>query len=198
MDDRRGRWDRSVGGEARADAHRSVILGAAARIRAASDGPLTVTDVVALAGIGRNTFYEHFEDADAVVAALDEIALRDLEDALDAGASRAATPIARLRSVASACLEYSKVNPESATSIFGGHVRSESRQSTRRILASRLTAILAGARSAGTVGRVVDDARLAAIAGAYEAVAARVATETTADVSTDVEALVDLTLRAFR
>ncbi len=198
MDDRRGRWDRSVGGEARADGHRSAILGAAARIRAASDGTLTVTDIVALAGVGRNTFYEHFEDADAVVAALDEIAVRDLDHALDAGASRAATPIAQLRSVASACLEYSRVHPESATSIFGGHVRSESRQSTRRILASRLTAILAGARAAGTVGRAVDDARLAAITGAYEAVAVRVAAETSADVTRDVEALVDLTIRAFR
>src|SRR5262245_25341690 len=78
----RGRYDR---GRSRAERFREQylrLLGAAGR--AERDGVETVSYVVGLAGAGRNTFYECFDDfAHALRAARGEAALR-MRAALDA------------------------------------------------------------------------------------------------------------------
>lgn len=63
----RGRYDRSLTLEERARAQRTAIVEACQGLLQSSAAWPTVTEIVRDSGVGRNTFYEHFDQAGAVV-----------------------------------------------------------------------------------------------------------------------------------
>jgi AcrR family transcriptional regulator len=191
----RGRWDRRVPGEARRVSQRRKILEAVGRV-AAEQGEVTVGEVVTAAGIGRNTFYEHFDDARAAVEALEREGLARLRALLDARMEDARTPVEQLRALSAGWVEV--VRDSACSALFRAHAGGPDRATARGELEERLRAVLLEARAAGTVARVPEAIRVTCLAGAFDAVADRIVSDDAVDAKAAAEALVDVTLRAFR
>ena len=66
---KRGQYDRALSRRDRQDAQRERVIGALA-ILSASERELSISNVVEVAGIGRNTFYEYFDDVDHALGAI--------------------------------------------------------------------------------------------------------------------------------
>jgi AcrR family transcriptional regulator len=100
----RGRYDRRESRAMRLARQRELLLDATAVAFAQSREP-SVEDVVALSGMGKNTFYAHFKDlngaADAVVDAL----VARLDARLGSALAGVRTPVARLRALCETLVE---------------------------------------------------------------------------------------------
>ncbi len=106
----RGQYDRHQTREQRLSEQRDRLLAATARILV-GDGPRNVARVIALAGVGRSTFYEYFDDLEhAQRAALAAVAHR-VEESLAAAERRSRTPVERLRALAAAWLAEVEDDP---------------------------------------------------------------------------------------
>jgi AcrR family transcriptional regulator len=104
----RGQYDRALTRERRqAEQRERLLLATAAAFAHQQRG---VSGVIALAGVGRNTFYEYFDDFAHALDALGSRALARLELACRTALERARTPIERLRAISrawcSALLEF--------------------------------------------------------------------------------------------
>src|ERR1700753_829934 len=100
VDSRRGRWSRAVSrGERQARARQPVLDTTA---QALATGEATATDIVLRAGVGRSTFYEHFEDVDDAVSAATREASERVRASLRAAVEHAHTPRERRRARAAA------------------------------------------------------------------------------------------------
>jgi AcrR family transcriptional regulator len=107
---KRGQYDRALSRRERQDAQRERVIGALAALGAA-DRELSIANVVELAGIGRNTFYEYFDDVDHALTVIKARALRELGARLDARLQVARTPLERVRGVARAWADALIANP---------------------------------------------------------------------------------------
>jgi len=87
----RGRWDRGTTDDGRRESARARLLDATARVVASRGGSATVTEIIGLAGIGRNTFYEHFASVDAAVSEV----VRGVADAVGNALHSSAAPAGR-------------------------------------------------------------------------------------------------------
>jgi AcrR family transcriptional regulator len=195
----RGRWDRSVPGDRRHEIHRRRLLDATRAAVAAGGGPATATQVVGLAGVGRNTFYEHFENVEDAVGAAYRETLDEIRQAIEDAVGDARTPIEGLRALTTAWLAAAPRHSGALlAALSGGDRERGARAALRHDLEDQLWSVLASARAAGAVGIRVEPVRLACIAGAFERAAADVADDGETDVARVAETLVDVTLRAFR
>lgn len=101
---KRGRYDRALSRRERQAAQRERVIAAIAAITA-TDRELSVANVVEVAGIGRNTFYEYFDDLEHALIAIKGRALRDFTPRLAAAMEAARTPLERIRALARVWVE---------------------------------------------------------------------------------------------
>jgi AcrR family transcriptional regulator len=106
----RGQYDRRLPRERRLAEQRERLIVATALALAKSEAP-SVAEVIALAGMGRNTFYEYFDDVSHARKAAEARGLRALEDALQRAEARTRTPVERFRAVAGAWLDVAISTP---------------------------------------------------------------------------------------
>jgi AcrR family transcriptional regulator len=189
----RGRWERYLSREARADSQRRRILGALPGLIAELGNAFTVDDVVEAAGIGRNTFYVHFEGTDAAVETLLAEVLEELTRALSEVDAASRTPLARVRGIAAVWARCSARRP--ALSLLA-HAGAED-DGVNGALRAHLTDALRGARRAGIVGREPDALRVELLIGAFDAAAVQLAEDPGSE-GRVADALVDLVLRGLR
>jgi AcrR family transcriptional regulator len=107
---KRGRYDRALSRRERQAAQRERVITALAALSLA-EKELSVANVVELAGIGRNTFYEYFDDIEHALITIKTRALRDLAARLDSTAHTARTPLERIRALARAWSENLFIDP---------------------------------------------------------------------------------------
>src|SRR6188768_767645 len=163
---KRGRYDRALSRQARQAAQRERVIAALG----ATDRELSVAQVVELAGIGRNTFYEYFDDLEHALAAIQSRALRDLSLRVESVLPAARTPLERIRALARAWAENLSENP--------GQVKLALRAQAELIEATQLSVLgqyLAGLLSAELEGRsalpgLAEPLRVAVVAAVFDAV----------------------------
>jgi AcrR family transcriptional regulator len=195
----RGHWDRMLSCDDRRVAQRLRILAATARANAEHGRALTLSDIVLEAGVGRNTFYEHFEDVDAAIRAAVAESIEGTARAIEQAVADARTPIERLRSMARAWVASALERPGLVDAIRQDPTRQSGRTSGRTGLERALGDVLADAKAAGVIGQGPEPVRLFCVVGAFEAAAVLIG-ETTPPIHRErmEDLLVDLTLRAFR
>ena len=166
---KRGRYDRTLSRRDRQAAQRERVLAALVAISAA-ERELSVASVVEFAGIGRNTFYEYFDDLEHALLAIKGRALRDFASRVDTALKTARTPIERVRALARVWTENLLENP--------AHVKLALRAQAERIDASQLSALgqhLAAVLSAEFDARsalpgLAEPLRVAVVAALFDAV----------------------------
>jgi AcrR family transcriptional regulator len=105
----RGQYDRALSRAERQSEQRERLIEAAAE--AFATGPATIARIVAAAGVGRNTFYEFFDDPEHALAQVEAKALRGLEARTRERAAAARTPLEKLRALARAWFEVLDEQP---------------------------------------------------------------------------------------
>src|SRR6187431_2269228 len=194
---KRGRYDRALSRQARQAAQRERVIAAIAAL-GATDRELSVAQVVELAGIGRNTFYEYFDDLEHAQAAITSRVLRDFALRVEAALRAARTPLERIRALARAWAENLLENP--------GQVRLALRAQAELLEATQLSLLgqhMAGVLSAELEGRsalpgLAEPLRVAAVAALFDAVSRahlNVRTMTTEELQ---RVLADWSLRLLR
>ena len=93
----RGRYDRTASQEHRRRDQREQLLSAGALLLSSEREAPSVRELIAMTRMGRNTFYEHFDDIGDLVDAVQHLALFRLTDPLRSLTSRAPTPGGRER-----------------------------------------------------------------------------------------------------
>src|SRR6187399_1605110 len=107
---KRGRYDRALSRRERQTAQRERVIAAIAAI-SATDRELSVANVVEVAGIGRNTFYEYFDDLEHALLAIRGRALSDFALRVTVAMQQARTPLERIRALARVWTENLLANP---------------------------------------------------------------------------------------
>ena len=146
------------------------------------------------AGVGRNTFYEHFADVNAVLREARSAALGGVVRELERAEAAARTPIEKLRAVARAWVTSVAAGGEMlrASLDASGAQGAAADAPLHRVL----TRIAAEARSAGATSAAPESLRVWAAVGAFEIVARRLGAD--ADVALASRTLADLAVRMFR
>ena len=93
----RGRYDRTASLEHSRRDQREQLLSAGALLLSSEREAPSVRELIAMTRMGRNTFYEHFDDIGDLVDAVQHLALFRLTDPLRSLTSRAPTPGGRVR-----------------------------------------------------------------------------------------------------
>src|SRR5450755_3486457 len=107
---KRGQYDRALSRNERQAAQRERVIAAIATL-AAAGRELSVASVVEHAGIGRNTFYEYFDDVEHALRSLNDLARRELVTRVEQALRLARTPLERVRAVARAWADNVAANP---------------------------------------------------------------------------------------
>jgi len=166
---KRGQYDRALSRQERQAAQRERVIAAIAAI-SATDRELSVAHVVELAGIGRNTFYEYFDDLEHALAAINTRVLRDFKLRVDTALQLARTPLERVRALARAWTENLLENPT--------QVKLALRAQAEPLEATQLSLLgqhVAGLLSAELDGRsalpgLAEPLRVAVVAAVFDAV----------------------------
>jgi len=95
---KRGQYDRALSRSERQLAQRERVIAAIALI-SASDRELNIANVVEAAGIGRNTFYEYFDDLEHALLAIKNRVLSDFATRVAVAMQAARTPLERIRAL---------------------------------------------------------------------------------------------------
>jgi AcrR family transcriptional regulator len=96
---KRGRYDRGLSRRERQAAQRERVIAAIAAI-SATKRELSVANVVEVAGIGRNTFYEYFDDLEHALLAIRRRAVSEFAPRVVEALQDARTPLERIRALA--------------------------------------------------------------------------------------------------
>ena len=166
---KRGQYDRALSRRERQAAQRERVIAAIAAI-SATERELNVANVVELAGIGRNTFYEYFDDIDHALVAIKSRALGDLATRIDVALQAARTPLERVRVLARAWAEHLFESP--ALAKLALRAQAEVVESTQlSALAQHVVQVL-GAEQAGrgALPGLADPLRLLVIGALFDAV----------------------------
>jgi AcrR family transcriptional regulator len=107
---KRGLYDRALTRHERQAAQQERVIAAIAAV-SASGRELSVASVVEHAGIGRNTFYEYFDDVDHALSAIKSRARRDLVARVELALQTARTPLERIRALARGWVENLSADP---------------------------------------------------------------------------------------
>ena len=194
---KRGQYDRALSRRDRQTAQRARVL-AAVLVVSASDQELNVANVVESAGIGRNTFYEYFDDIDHALSAIKARALRELAERVSLALQAARTPLERMRALARAWTEHLFDN--AALARFALKTQSEALEPSQlSALAQQLARSLEQeieARSA--LPGLADPLRVLAVAAVFDALS-RAHTTTKPLSSAELQrTLAELSLRLLR
>ena len=194
----RGRWDRGQSDVERRKRTRELIVEAASTVVALRGvRGATAAEIIEVAGVGRNTFYEHFETSEAVVAEAVRRAADEMNAAVVAAVGAAPTPRERLRALCSVWLTELSRRATLLAAVCDG--ASEQRASIVRALEGELRGALDFARKSGAVGQTTTDGgRLSCVVGAFVGAAEHLVAHPLSDVRAMSEVLADVTLRAFR
>lgn len=106
----RGQYDRRQSREQRLAEQKERLVAATARACALHAAP-SVAHVIEIAGVGRGTFYEYFDDVEHARAAVVGAAQRRMEHALRAAEARSRTPVERFRALAAEWLSVAETDP---------------------------------------------------------------------------------------
>lgn len=109
----RGQYDRRQPREVRLLEQRERLISATALALARADAP-TLTDIVKLARVSRNTFYEYFDDLGHARAAATQRGKQRAEQALRRAEQSARTPVERWRALARAWFAWVALDPAEA------------------------------------------------------------------------------------
>jgi AcrR family transcriptional regulator len=109
----RGQYDRRQTRDQRLAEQRDRLVAATARAFAFHAAP-SVAHVIEIAGVGRGTFYEYFDDVEHARAAAVSAMERAMDKALRAAEARSRTPVERFRSLTAAWLELAEEEPAGA------------------------------------------------------------------------------------
>jgi AcrR family transcriptional regulator len=161
---------------------RERLLAATALVMAHEASP-SVSSIVRRAGVGRNTFYEYFDDVRHAVEAAEAAVLRRIEQLLREAEAQARTPVERWRSLVRTWLAFADEEPGAMLLVLTVGMRA-----TRSIsngagsFEAALLRSLETLRSAGVTSPPAGRDRVLAVAAAGEAFArglarARVARE---------------------
>lgn len=208
----RGQYDRRAPRERRIAEQRERLVEATA-LAAAYEPSVSVASIVRRAGVGRNTFYEYFDDIAHAVEAAESAALRRVEQSLRDAESTSRTPVERWRSLARAWLAFAGTEPESMLLVLGVDMRATRATSKGAVvLEAALVRSLETLKSAGVTSPPASAERVLAVAAVGEVYARACARHALAaapaglpqGVSDDVElerlerSLVDVAVRLLR
>lgn len=176
---------------------REAIVEATNRVVAVR-GPrgTTAGEIIDASGVGRNTFYEHFETGGAAVAESVRREVDELAKRLRVAVSDVRTPRERVRVLSTTWLAEGSRNQVLLAVLRDG--ASDERASVLRVIEAELRSALELALSSGAVGLGGDALRRACVTGAFVGALEHVTREVRADIRTAGETLADLTLRVFR
>jgi AcrR family transcriptional regulator len=106
----RGQYDRRLPRDRRISEQRERLLAATA-LAVAHEASPSVASIVRRAGVGRNTFYEYFDDVRHARSAAKAAVLRRLEQVIVEAERTARTPVERWRALARAWLTFAGEEP---------------------------------------------------------------------------------------
>jgi AcrR family transcriptional regulator len=168
--DGRGRYDRTATASERARKARSAIISAVVHMMCSTGERPSVEEICAATGLGRNTFYGHFNSARA---AADEVVgerLANIAATLEALTPSATTPYAELQQLADGWFRYCEAESESVLV-----VRASAPGRLLELLGARLSSLHAAGASSGVYRRTLESERRVALTGATLELSAAVA-----------------------
>jgi AcrR family transcriptional regulator len=166
---KRGRYDRALSRRERQAAQRERVIAAIAAI-SATDRELSIANVVELAGIGRNTFYEYFDDLEHALLAIKSRALGDFTPRVAAALRAARTPLERIRALARVWAENLLENPAQVKLAL--RAQAEPIEATQlSVLGQHLAGVLSAELDARTaLPGLAEPLRVAVVAALFDAV----------------------------
>ncbi|MBK8999479.1 MAG: TetR family transcriptional regulator [Myxococcales bacterium] len=188
----RGLYQRGLSQAERWALHRSELIRATAEVlneRAA----LNVQNIVRRAGKGRNTFYAHFASLEQATRAVESSAAMMVAGRVEGALRHSVAPRERLRGVISGWLAAASESPD----LIGAFLSSASSSRCAALARQQLRGALEDARSAGVFSGVVDEARLLAAVGSFQALV-RIHVERRAAADAVERVALEVLLRLFR
>jgi AcrR family transcriptional regulator len=150
---------------------RERLLAATAFVVAREASP-SVTSIVRRAGVGRNTFYEYFDDVPHAIAAARLAVVRRITELLEDAESAARTPVERWRSLARTWLAFAEQEPEAMRCVLAIEARAtDPLSSAALVLEAALVRSLDTLRNAGVTSPPPGSERVRAVAAVGEAFA---------------------------
>lgn len=167
----RGCYDRTQTRQQRQAEQRERLIASVASLATGGE-ELTVGAIVARAGVGRNTFYEYFDDVGHALRVLKQRAVRDLAVTVEESLRGARAPLERLRAATQAWVQAIAREPGlMALALRPSSVQEDPAQAS--LLALHLRAVLAAlAQDAGTAAAlpgIRNERKRAAVSAVFEA-----------------------------
>jgi AcrR family transcriptional regulator len=194
---KRGQYDRALSRRERQTVQRERVITALAAL-SATERELSIANVVELAGIGRNTFYEYFDDVEHALTVIKTRALRDLVTRLESSVRAARTPLERIRALARAWAENLFVDPPLVRLAL--RAQPEMADAAQlSILGAHLTAVLSAQHEArSALPGLADNLKVNAVAAVFDAVSRAHFGPRPMSVEELQSALAELSLRLLR
>jgi AcrR family transcriptional regulator len=194
---KRGQYDRALSRRDRQDAQRERIFLALGSL-SASQRELSIANVVELAGIGRNTFYEYFDGIEQALNAIASKSLRELVTRAESDLLAARTPLERIRALARAWTETLLANAPLVALVL--RPQSEKMSAARHsMLAAYMAELLSKDLTARSALPGLGDAlKVGAVAAIFDALSRARAPRDQATGNELQKLLIDLSLRLLR
>ena len=194
---KRGQYDRALSRRERQAVQRERVITALAAL-SATERELSIANVVELAGIGRNTFYEYFDDVEHALAVIRTRALRDLVTRLESSVEAARTPLERIRALARAWAENLFVDPPLVRLALRAQPEMAD-PAQLSILGAHLMAVLSAQHEArSALPGLADNLKVSAVAAVFDAVSRAHFGPRPMSVEELQSALAELSLRLLR
>jgi AcrR family transcriptional regulator len=193
---KRGCYDRALSRHQRQAAQQERMIAAIAELTVAGR-ELSVASIALHAGVGRNTFYEYFDDIENALVALNARARRELAARVEPALLFARTPLERIRAIARAWADGCSANRALTTlALRTPSVRRYA--SELSVLGDYVVDVLQGeSDSRSALPGLADELQVAAVAAVFEAVT-RITASNTADGRDLSRTLADLAFRLLR
>ena len=186
----RGRYDRSLSASERARRRRQLLVTAARELFIVGE-TFSLESVLRRTGLGRNTFYGHFENVDALRKEVVAVALESF-CLPGRGMLQSATPIGAVRAFAEAWVERISIHPKDASVVlFVG------RDLLTEELSEHILVLGRFGQRAGIFGSGDDPMRAACVAAGI-AEASLIALRSASDLKALQALIEDLVLRILR
>lgn len=170
----RGQYDRRQSREQRLAEQKDRLVAATARAFALHAAP-SVAHVIEIAGVGRGTFYEYFDDVEHARSAAVGVMQRRMEQALRAAEARARTPVERFRALAAEWLGVAESDPAGTLVTLRSEPGTRALSPIGAAFEAALTRSLGAMVVAGMTRSAVDPLLTLAVAAAAEVYARAVA-----------------------
>jgi AcrR family transcriptional regulator len=171
----RGQYDRRQSRDQRLAEQKERLVAATARAFAIHAAP-SVAHVIEIAGVGRGTFYEYFDDVEHARAAAVSTMQRRVEQALRGAEARSRTPVERFRALASEWLSLAGSDP--AETLVALRVEANGARTLSPVgvaFEAALTRAVGASAMSGVSRVAIDPLRTLAVAAAAESFARGVA-----------------------